>query len=101
MSEVQSRPTGSRGRGSFRGGRGGYRGSRGASKAHRNEDQENMPPQTTEEEGEIGELKKQYGTNLVSLREMFPGWSDEDLVYALKETDGDVERSIEGIMTGE
>jgi hypothetical protein len=101
MSEVQSRPTGSRGRGSFRGGRGGFRGGRGGSKPHKSEDQENVPPSSVSEQGEIGELKKQYGSKVSTLRELFPDWSDEDLVYALKETEGDLESAIDRMSSGQ
>jgi hypothetical protein len=101
MSEVQSRPTGSRGRGSFRGGRGGFRGGRGGSKPHKSEDQENVPPSSAAEQGEIGELKKQYGSKVSTLRELFPDWSDEDLVYALKETEGDLESAIDRMSSGQ
>jgi hypothetical protein len=101
MSEVQSRPTGSRGRGSFRGGRGGFRGGRGGSKTHKSEDQENVPPSSVAEQGEVGELKKQYGSKVSTLRELFPDWSDEDLVYALKETDGDLESAIDRMSSGQ
>jgi hypothetical protein len=101
MSEVQSRPTGSRGRGSFRGGRGGFRGGRGGSKPHKSEDQENVPPSSVAEQGEIGELKKQYGSKVSTLRELFPDWSDEDLVYALKETEGDLESAIDRMSSGQ
>ena len=101
MSEIQSRPSGSRGRGSFRGGRGGFRGSRGGSKTHKSEDQENIPPVLVEDSGEVGELKKQYGSKVSTLRELFPEWSDEDLVYALKETDGDLESAIDRMTSGQ
>jgi CUE domain len=100
MSEAQSRPTGSRGRGAFRGGRGGFRGSRGGSKPHKTEDQENVPPSSLVDQGEVGELKKQYGSKVSTLRELFPDWSDEDLVYALKETDGDLESAIDRMSSG-
>lgn len=100
MSEVQPRSSGSRGRGSFRGGRGGFRGGRGGSKAYRSEDQENVPPPAIEEAGEVGDLKKLYGSKVPTLRELFPDWSDEDLVYALKETDGDLEGAIDRMSSG-
>ena len=92
---------GSRGRGSFRGGRGGYRGGRGGSKTHKSEDQENIPPSSVAEQGEVGELIKQYGDKVSTLRELFPDWSDEDLVYALKETDGDLESAIDRMSSGQ
>jgi hypothetical protein len=100
MSDVQSRPTGSRGRGSFRGGRGGFRGGRGGNKTHKSEDQENVSSLSVAEQGEVGELKKQYGSKVLTLRELFRDWSDEDLVYALKETDGDLESAIDRMSSG-
>lgn len=100
MSEPQSRPSGHRGRGSYRGGRGGFRGGRPGNKSHKSDDQENIPP-PVEEQGEIGELKKQFGSDLSTLRELFPEWSDEDLVYALKETDGDLESAIDRMSSGQ
>ncbi len=53
-----------------------------------------------EEEGEIGELKKQYSGKLSTIKEMFPDWTDEDIVFALRETDGDLEDTIERITEG-
>lgn len=53
-----------------------------------------------EEEGEIGQLKKQYGDSIPTLKEMFPEWTDEDLVFALKETDGDLADTVERITEG-
>ena len=65
------------------------------------EDQENVPPFSVVEQGEIGDLKKQYGSKVSTLRELFPDWSDEDLVYALKETDGDLESAIDRMSSGQ
>lgn len=101
MSEVQSRPSGSRGRGGYRGGRGGYRGARVGSKSHtKSDDQENSAPSEPEEQGEVGELKKKYGDRVSTLRELCDGWSDEDLVYALKETNGDANLAFDRIQSG-
>ena len=101
MSETQSRSQASRGRGSFRGGRGGYRGARGSSKSHSNsQEQESQPPTSVADEGEVGELKSKYSTELPLLREVCEGWSDEDLVFALQETDGDVAAAVDRITTG-
>lgn len=101
MSEVQSRPSGSRGRGGYRGGRGGYRGTRVTSKSHsKSDDQENFPASAPEDQGEVGELKKKYGERVSTLRELCEGWSDEDLVYALKETNGDANLAFDRISGG-
>lgn len=98
MSEVQARPSAPRGRASNRGGRGGYRGGRGASKNIKT-DLENIPP-PSEEQGEIGELKLRHGSKVAMIRELFPDWTDEDVVFALEETGGDLEDTIEKITTG-
>lgn len=101
MSEVQSRPSGTRGRGGYRGGRGGYRGTRVSSKSHtKSDDQENFPQFEPEDQGEVGELKKKYGDRVSALRELCEGWSDEDLVYALKETNGDANLAFDRISGG-
>ena len=102
MSEVQSRLSAPRGRGSSRGGRGGYS-SRGGRIGHRqpNGDKvEHDPPAVIEDEGEIGELKKQYSSKLNTIKEMFPDWTDEDIVFALQESNGDLEGVIERISEG-
>ena len=102
MSEVQTRPSAPRGRGSARGGRGGYS-SRGGRGGHRplNGDKQDVPISPTyEDEGEIGQLKKKYSAKLKTMKEMFPDWTDEDIVFALQETDGDLEGTIERISEG-
>jgi CUE domain len=102
MSEVQStRASGSRGRGGFRGGRGGYRGGRTTSRSKKEDnEQENIPPTSLDDQGEVGELKRQFGDKVPLLREVCPGWSDEDLVFALQETNGDIEAAVDRISSG-
>lgn len=109
MSDVQSRPAPSRGRGSAaRGGRGGLssRGGRSATRsaAGTNGDAKHDPESTSlptlEDEGEIADLNKIHGANLPTLRELFPHWSEVDILYALKETDGDLTATIERIAEG-
>ena len=99
MSEVQSRPSSSRGRGSYRGGRAGFRGGRGALKSHKSGEQENIPP-APEELGEVLELRRKYGSQATTLKAMFQEWSDEDLLYALKESDGDANVVADRISAG-
>lgn len=53
-----------------------------------------------EDEGEMGELKKIYSSSLSTVKEMFPSWTDEDIVYALQETEGDLQATIERISEG-
>ena len=103
MSEVQSRPSAPRGRGLARGGRGGY-GSRGGPRSGgrttASHGQSEQASNTIEDEGEVGELKKKYSGKLATVKELFPDWTDEDIVYALQETDGDLEGTVERITEG-
>ena len=85
MSEVQQRPP-PRGRGSSRGGRGGF-GTRGG---HRSSRVNGDSSALFEDQTEVGQLKRQYADKLKTMKEMFPSWTEEDLVFALKEADGDV-----------
>lgn len=104
MSEVQSRAA-TRGRGSSaRGGRGGFasRGGRSSGTAgYSNGDEtEQTASESLEDQGELGRLKKQYANELSTLKELFPDWTDEDLVFALQETGGDVQNTVENITEG-
>lgn len=45
-------------------------------------------------------MKKKYGSKVSSLKEIFPDWTDDDLVFALDETNGDIEDAINGITEG-
>jgi hypothetical protein len=56
---------------------------------------------TSAEQGELGELKKRYSSQLTTLKELFPDWTDADLVLAIEEADGDLERTVERISEGE
>lgn len=102
MSEVQSRPSAPRGRGSARGGRGGFssRGGRSGARSGNGENTDLQPTSSFEDEGEIGQLKKRYASKLSTIKEMFPDWTDEDIVFALQETNGDLEGTIEQISEG-
>lgn len=108
MSEVQSRPAATRGRGSGRGGRGGGHSTRGGSRsANRTaapngdskHDTDSALP-TLEDEGEIGQLKKQYGSKVALIKEILPDWSEVDILFALRETDGDENLAITRITEG-
>lgn len=105
MSEVTSRPAATRGRGVGRGGRGGFSsrgGARGASRTTTNGDSKHEPDSlpTLEDEGEIGDLKKLYGSKTGLIKEMFPDWSDVDILFALRETDGDENLTVTRIAEG-
>ncbi|KAI9890924.1 MAG: hypothetical protein M1814_003423 [Vezdaea aestivalis] len=102
MSEVQSRGSSSRGRGSARGGRASYgsRGTRGSRQATNGDRKPTSTLAVPEDEGEFGELKSKYANQLRVIKEMFPDWTQEDLVFALQETNGDLENTIERITEG-
>lgn len=53
-----------------------------------------------EDQGELGEMKKKYAPELGMLKDMFPDWTDTDLVFALQETDGDVPNTVDKITQG-
>lgn len=99
MTDVQQRPSGPRGRGSGRGGRGGYS-ARGGRPRQTNGDKANARTSSYEDEGEIGQLKKKYATNLGRIKEMFPDWTEDDIVFALEENGNDVERTVERMSEG-
>lgn len=109
MSDVQTRPAVARGgRGSAaRGGRGGFssRGARNASRSANTNgdakhDQEPTSLPTLEDQGEIADLNKAHGSKIPIVKELFPDWSEVDILYALKETDGDETLTIERIIDG-
>ncbi|KAK0743649.1 hypothetical protein B0T18DRAFT_188035 [Schizothecium vesticola] len=108
MSEVQTRPAATRGRGSGRGGRGGGLSTRGGSRlASQNgapngdakHDTDSSLP-TLEDEGEVGQLKKLYGTKVDLIKEIVPDWSEVDILFALRETDGDESLAVTRIAEG-
>lgn len=102
MSEVASRPSASRGRGSGRGGRGGFAGRGGRrtngdkADAHATQDLASA----FDDEGDIGELRRQYGDKTSVIREMFPDWSEVDVLFALQETNGDQNEAVTRIAEG-
>ncbi|KAJ5736348.1 uncharacterized protein N7483_001473 [Penicillium malachiteum] len=100
MSDVQSRSS-ARGRPSARGGRGGYsnRGGRGGN-SRSNADNTESSDIPSFDEGEIGQMKQKYSDTLPLLRELFPDWKDEDLVFALEDSNGQLEEAIERITEG-
>lgn len=102
MSEVTSRHSGPRGRGSGRSGRGGFsRGGRGGTRQTNGANPEISEQPSVEDEGEIGELKSLYSSQLSTIKEMFPTWTDEDIVFALQETGGDLESTVDRMASGE
>ncbi|KAK9237648.1 hypothetical protein V1525DRAFT_403375 [Lipomyces kononenkoae] len=110
MADVQSRP-------SHRTSRGGYHSSRGrssqTSRGTATSSRSNASAATdntvsdpaamassASADDTIQSLKTQYSTGLQSLSELFPDWSDEDLLYLLSETAGDVETAVARITEG-
>lgn len=45
-------------------------------------------------------MKKKYSSTLPMLKEMFPDWTDDDLVFALEDADGDVGEAAGHITEG-
>lgn len=45
-------------------------------------------------------MKKKYSDTLPTLKEMFPDWKDEDLVFALEDSNGELLEAIERITEG-
>jgi hypothetical protein len=45
-------------------------------------------------------MKKKYADTLPTLKEMFPDWKDEDLVFALEDSNGELLEAIERISEG-
>lgn len=102
MAEVQARSQApsSRGRGGGRGGRGGFA-SRTSTNRRTNGDKLTIADATAfDDDGDVSQLRKQYGGKLDTIKELFPNWSDADILYALKETDGDVEVAATRIAEG-
>lgn len=99
MSEVASRSSARGGRGSARGGRGGFAGRGG-----RRTNGDSKPDDTTtgafDDEGDFAELRQQYGSKTSVIREMFPDWSEVDVLYALQETNGDENEAVTRIAEG-
>lgn len=46
-------------------------------------------------------LRAKYADKLALLREMFPDWTDEDLLFALQEAGGEVELAVGRISEGQ
>lgn len=101
MSEIASRLSATRGRGSGRGGRGGFAGRGGRSRTNGDKsDHKDENLGAFEDEGEFAELRKQYGDKTSVIREMFPDWSEADVLFALQETNGDENEAVARIAEG-
>ena len=49
----------------------------------------------------LKKLQSKYALKISTLKELFEDWSDEDLLFALQDADGDMELTIERISAGE
>ncbi|KAI8956040.1 hypothetical protein F4801DRAFT_573574 [Xylaria longipes] len=102
MAEVQTRtqnPT-TRGRGGGRGGRGGFGGRNTTARRANGDKTTAVESAAVDDDSDIAQLRKQYGEKLGLIKELFEDWSDADILYALKETDGDVELTATRIADG-
>jgi hypothetical protein len=94
----------------FNSSRGGRRGGYGASRSGLG-GTKNSPPESsdwaaqednssTDTSEEVAQLKAKYSNQLKSLKEIFPDWTAEDLVFALQEVDGNIEIATDRIAGG-
>ncbi|ORY90594.1 hypothetical protein BCR43DRAFT_116326 [Syncephalastrum racemosum] len=51
-------------------------------------------------QSEFKQLKSKHGAKLATLKELFSDWSDEDLLFAIRDADGDLEMTIGRIAEG-
>lgn len=100
MSEVTSRSSASRGRGSGRGGRGGFAGRGGRRPNGADKPDHSDSPAAFDDDADLGELRKLYGDKTSVIREMFPDWSEADVLFALQETNGDQSEAVTRIAEG-
>lgn len=99
MSEVQSRPA--RGRSTARGGGRGAHASRGPrSNKQTNGDHASSNIDTSADQGELVELKRRYQPQLSTCKELFPDWTELDLLLVIEESSGDLEVTIGKISEG-
>ena len=87
----------------MRGARGGLArgGARGGRKAPNGTSHDAFSAdESLDDQGEIGEMKKKYSSELSMLRDMFPDWTDVDLVFALDEANGDLPSTVDLITEG-
>ena len=91
-------------RGPRRGGGGGNRGASNAalSKSNRAEgsDWASQEEQAEDTSEEVAQLKIKYANDLKVLRDIFPEWTVEDLVFTLQECNGDSSMATDRITRG-
>lgn len=52
------------------------------------------------EKNDTKKLKSKYTSQLSMLKELFTDWTEEDLLFTLQDTDGDLELAIDRISIG-
>ncbi|KAG0174782.1 RNAPII degradation factor [Apophysomyces sp. BC1034] len=52
------------------------------------------------EHNDLKKLQNKYSSQLSTLKELFTDWSDEDLLFAIKDADGDLELAVDRISEG-
>ncbi|KAI9492727.1 hypothetical protein BDB00DRAFT_883374 [Zychaea mexicana] len=52
------------------------------------------------EPSDLKKLKSKYSSQLSTLRELFTEWTDDDLLFAIQEADGDLEVAVDRISEG-
>ena len=57
-------------------------------------------PTPIAESDETRALRRKYGDKLATLKEMFPGWTDEDLLSTLNDVNGSLETAVGRISEG-
>lgn len=66
-----------------------------SSQASRSKGEESFP-----EPQELKNLKAKYASQLATLKELFPEWSDDDLLFAIEDANGDLELAVDRISEG-
>ncbi|KAK6349124.1 RNAPII degradation factor [Orbilia blumenaviensis] len=100
MSDISAQRAPTRGRGLSRGGRGGGAIGRGGRNGLTRSNGDHYDEVPLEEQGELGKLKAKYASELILLREMFPAWSEDDLIGPLEEASGDTHVAANRISEG-
>ncbi|PLW14587.1 hypothetical protein PCANC_01504 [Puccinia coronata f. sp. avenae] len=68
--------------------------------SHPDRSSNHHPVGNQDEPEELKLIRKKHGHNLATIRELFPNWTDEDLLMALNEASGDLELAAARISEG-
>lgn len=60
----------------------------------------NGPGPASDESDELRALRRKFSDKLASLKELFPGWTDEDLLSVLSDVNGSLETAVGRISEG-